>query len=58
MELPRPYRLQVIDMQGVPLSSACYLLYAGFLFDVFFIPEDGDHMFPQNLSLLSMDYVA
>jgi hypothetical protein len=47
---PRLYRLLMIDVQGVCLTSASYLLHAGFLSDVFFIPEDGYDMFPQNLS--------
>jgi hypothetical protein len=30
-------------------TSACYLLHAGFLLDLFFDPEDGGNMFPRNV---------
>jgi hypothetical protein len=34
------------------------LLHAPFLLDFFLDPEDGGHMFLQNISGLSMDYMA
>jgi hypothetical protein len=39
-------------------SPACHLLHAGFLPGPFFNPEDGDHMFLQNVSLLSVGYTV
>jgi hypothetical protein len=40
------------------LSSACYLLRAGFLRGLFFDPEDGGDMFLRNVGSISMDYKA
>jgi hypothetical protein len=42
------YRLQ---------SSACYLLYAGFLLGLLFDPDDGNDMFLRNVGSLPMDYI-
>jgi hypothetical protein len=40
------------------MSPACYLLQAGFLFGLFFDPEDGSDMFFQNFGWLSTEYMA
>jgi hypothetical protein len=39
-------------------SSACYLLYSGFLLGFFFDPEDGGDIFLQNVGGLSTGYTA
>jgi hypothetical protein len=44
------YLLGYKAVQSVEVaSSACYLLHAGFLLWLFFGPEDGGHMFFQNV---------
>jgi hypothetical protein len=40
------------------LGSSSYLPHAGFLFDLFFDPEDGRDMFLRNVIWLSTDYTA
>jgi hypothetical protein len=37
---------------------ACFVLIAGFIFDVFFDPKNGGGLFYQNISCFSVDYVA
>jgi hypothetical protein len=39
-------------------SRACYLLHAGFLLVLFFVPEDEGDMILRNSDWLSTDYVA
>jgi hypothetical protein len=39
-------------------TSACQLLYTGFLLDLFFDPEGGSDMFLWNINRLSTDYTA
>jgi hypothetical protein len=34
---------------GGTFRPACYLLHADFLFDLFFVPEDGGDIFLQNV---------
>jgi hypothetical protein len=41
---------------GFLYSSACYLLLAGFLFGLYFYPDDRNDVFLRNVSWLSADY--
>jgi hypothetical protein len=40
---------------GMCRSFACYLLHSGFLFDLFFNPEDGRYIFLKNIGWYSTD---
>jgi hypothetical protein len=44
--------------KSVGKQVASRAFHAGFLLGLFFDPEDGDGMFLQNVSSLSMDYMA
>jgi hypothetical protein len=40
------------------LLSACYLILAGFLFGLWFDPENGSNMFIRNVGYFSTDYTT
>jgi hypothetical protein len=45
-------------LEKIHKGFACYLLHAGFLFGLFFDPEDGGDMFLRNVVRFSTNYAA
>jgi hypothetical protein len=51
-EVLAPVGMRICVLWGITsCTSACYLLHAGFLLDLFFDPEDGTDMFFRNIGL-------